>query len=323
MSKVLRTPEARFSALPGYPFAPRWLDDVAGFPGVRMHYLDERPDPAQARRETVLCLHGHPTWSYLFRRMVPRLTAAGYRAVAPDLPGFGKSDKPADEAAFTVEALRAAVVDLVERLELDGIVAVGHDWGAVLAQTLPLALPERVAGLVVMNCTSPTADRRLPDGVIGWRAYNAANPDLNVPGLMAKANRVLTFGECRAYGAPFPDAAHKAAVRALPALYTRDADSPAAALLRKARAFLGESWRGASQFVWGMRDPVHGPSALRALHGAVAGSPAPMTLDHAGHFLPEWGDEFTDAAMESIAAQIAARRAPEEAEEDGEDERER
>ena len=108
MPSVLRTPESRFAALPGYPFAPHWLDDIAGFPGVRVHYVDEPPG-GEAKPETVLCLHGHPTWSYLFRRAVPRLAAAGYRVVAPDLPGFGRSDKPVDEVLFTVESLRAAV----------------------------------------------------------------------------------------------------------------------------------------------------------------------------------------------------------------------
>ena len=317
MPSVLRTPESRFAALPGYPFAPHWLDDIAGFPGVRVHYVDEPPE-GEAKPETVLCLHGHPTWSYLFRRAVPRLAAAGYRVVAPDLPGFGRSDKPVDEALFTVESLRAAVADLVERLSLDDLVVIGHDWGGTLALSLPVAMPGRVSGLVVMNCVLPTGDRRLPDGTLGWRRYNADNPDLNIPGLMAKANRVLTFGECRAYGAPFPDAAHKAAIRALPALLSEEHDAPGAALLRGARAFLGESWSGASQLVWGLRDPVHGHSVLRSLHALLPASPKPLTLDHAGHFLPEWGDEFTEAAMGSIEAQIAARRAT-GAEGEGED----
>ena len=316
MPAVLRTPESRFSSLPGYPFAPRRLEETAGFPGVRIHYVDETPDAAKP--ETVLCLHGHPTWSYLFRRTIPRLVAAGYRTVALDLPGFGKSDKPVDESAFTVESLRASVVDLIERLDLDDIVAMGHDWGGTLALTLPHALPGRIAGLAIMNCVLPTGDRRLPEGALGWRAFNAANPDLNVPGLMAKANRILTFGECRAYGAPFPDAAHKAAVRALPALLSEDRDSPGAALLREARAWLMESWNGAAQIVWGMRDPVYGHSALRRLHALLPASPKPLALEHAGHFTPEWGDEFVVEAMESISAQIAARRAAETATGEGE-----
>ena len=307
MPAVLRTPETRFASLPGYPFAPRWLEETAGFPGARIHYVDETP--VAAKPETVLCLHGHPTWSYLFRRMIPRLVAAGYRTVAPDLPGFGKSDKPVDESLFTAGSLRASVVDLIERLGLEDIVVMGHDWGGTLALTLPHALPQRIAGLAVMNCVLPTGDRRLPEGALGWRAYNADNPDLNVPGLMAKANRILTFGECRAYGAPFPDAAHKAAVRALPALLSEDRDAPGAALLREARDWLAGSWNGASQIVWGMRDPVYGHSVLRRLHALLPASPKPLTLEHAGHFTPEWGDEFALAAMESITAQIAAKRA--------------
>lgn len=315
-ARVLRTPESRFAKLPGYAFAPHWLGEAAGFPGARMHYIDEAPAPPR-KAETVLCLHGHPTWSYLFRRTIPRLTAAGYRVVAPDLPGFGKSDKPEDETLFSVESLRGAVVDLIERLAPDDLIVVGHDWGAVLALTLPTALPGQISGLVLMNFALPTGDTRLPDGAVGWRRYNAENPDLNVPGLMAKANRILTFGECRAYGAPFPDASYKAGVRALPRMLTEDRDAPGAAMLREARDGIGASWRGAAQLVWGLRDPVYGHSILRALHGLFPGSPKPIALDHAGHFLPEWGDEFTDAAMASISAQIAERRAAEAAQAGG------
>jgi len=326
---ILRTPEERFENLPDFAFAPHFTDDLPGFPGVRVHYVDEaaaseavgEPDLASdisdeaaaaaarwSRPTTILCLHGHPTWSFLYRRMIPLMTGAGYRVVAPDLPGFGRSDKPTDEAPYSIEALRDAVIGFIEALDLRDLIVVGHDWGATLALTLPMAMPERVKGLVIMNCALPTGDRRLPDGVIGWRTYNANNLDLNVPGLMAKANRILTFGECRAYGAPFPDTSYKAAVRALPALISEDVDAPSAELMREARRYLTEDWEGASQLVVGLRDPVHGHSSMRTLHGQVRDCPEPIMLEHAGHFVPEWSDEFADAAMRSIEAQIDEKR---------------
>jgi len=323
MSEILRTPEARFEALPGYPFAPHYLDELPGFAGVRVHYVDEPPAAADDHEEgaaagaaarwrrprAVLCLHGQPTWSYLYRRMIPILAGEGYRVVAPDLPGFGKSDKPVEEGPFSLPSLRAAVIGLIEALDLRDLVVIGHDWGAVIAASLPLALAERISGLVLMNTTLPTGDRRLPDGVVGWRTFNAANPDLNIPGLMAKANRILNVGECRAYGAPFPDTRHKAAVRALPALMSDDFNAPGGALMRAARAFLAEAWEGASQLVVGLRDPVHGHTAMRRLHRDIRNGPEPILLEHAGHFVPEWGDEFCDLAMRSIEAQIDERRA--------------
>lgn len=325
----LRTPEDRFDTLSDFPFAPNFLDGLPGFDGVRIHYLDEaatgdlsaQPDLPEevsdeaaaaaaewTRPTTILCLHGHPTWSFLYRRMIPLMTAAGYRVVVPDLPGFGKSDKPADETPYSIQALRDAVIAFIEQLGLTDLIVVGHDWGGTIALTLPMAMPERIKALAIMNCALPTGDRRLPDGVVGWRTYNENNPDLNVPGLMAKANRILSFGECRAYGAPFPDTGFKAAVRALPALVSEDADAPGAELLREARRYLNEEWSGASQLIVGARDPVHGHSFMRYLHSQIRDCPQPIMLDHAGHFVPEWGDEFAEAMLRSLEAQIDAKR---------------
>lgn len=328
-AKILRTPDDRFENLPDFPYRPHYLDGLPGFAGVRVHYLDEpgagAPPAAPefdgdlseaalaaaaqwTRPDTILCLHGHPTWSFLYRRMIPIMTGQGYRVVVPDLPGFGKSDKPVDEGAYSIESLRAAVIGFIEALDLRNLIVVGHDWGAMLALTLPMAMQERIKALVIMNCALPTGDRRLADGVIGWRTYNQNNPDLNVPGLMAKANRILTFGECRAYGAPFPDVTYKAAVRALPASIPEDVDAPGAELMRETRQYLTDQWDGASQIIVGPRDPVHGHSSMRALHGQIRGCPEPIMLEHAGHFVPEWGDEFADAMLRSIELQIDEKR---------------
>ena len=320
MSTVLHTPDERFANLPGFDFAPHYRDAPEPFPGVRLHYLDEPPsvagdsESAPAPRGTMLCLHGHPTWCYLYRRMVPILTARGYRVVAPDLPGFGRSDKPAAEDAYTYAALRQTLIAFIEALDLTDVTLVMHDWGAVLGLTLPMVMPERVSGLVVMNTTLPTGDKRLPDGVLGWRTFNDDNPDLNIPALMAKANRILSIGECRAYGAPFADATFKAGVRALPRLIAQAMDDPAAETARAARRFLAEEWQGASHMVVGARDPLHSHAIMRHLHRFVRGCPPETFLFHAGHFVPEWGDEFAGPVLDSLEAQqIAKARAAAEA----------
>jgi len=305
MDQVLRTEDERFEDLPGFAFAPHYLEGLDSFASLRVHYLDEGPKDA---KRVFLCLHGHPTWCYLWRRTIPVITAAGHRVVAPDLPGFGRSDKPADEAAYGFERLRACLIELIERLELDNMVVVGHDFGTSLGLTLPVDMPTRIVGLVAMNGILATGDRRLPDGVIGWRTYNANNPDLNIPGLMAKANRILTFGECRAYGAPFPDARYKAGVRALPRLIAEHAGDPGAELGRRARDYLGRHWQGASQIVVGMRDPVIGHSAMRYVHDLIRDCPRGIMLEHAGHFLPEWADEFMPSVLASLTRQEQARR---------------
>jgi len=297
---TLRTPDDRFADLPGFPFQPHYIAGLEGYPGARVHYVDEGPRDAAS---VMLCLHGHPTWSYLFRRMIPIMAAAGHRVIAPDLPGFGRSDKPADEADYSFERLRALLLDFIDRLGLANVTLVMHDWGGTLGLTLPMERPETVTGLIVMNCCLPTGEGPLPSGVAGWRTYNQNTPDLNVPGLMAKANRILTFGECRAYGAPFPDAAHKAGVRALPRLIADQSDAPGAETARRARGFLSEAWDGVSQVVIGGRDPVIGVSAMRSLHACIRNTPPLVSLSHAGHFLPEWGDEFLESALASLVRQ--------------------
>ena len=159
MPDILRTPDERFANLPGYPFAPHYVEDLDGYRGLRVHYLDEGPRDAG---KVFLCLHGQPTWSYLYRRMIPVFTAAGHRVVAPDLPGFGRSDKPADDARYTFMFHRDMLKNLVERLDLRNVVLTVQDWGGLLGLTLPMDMPERFSGLLIMNTAFATGDVPLP-----------------------------------------------------------------------------------------------------------------------------------------------------------------
>jgi haloalkane dehalogenase len=140
LSAILRTPDQRFANLPGYPFAPHFVSDLVSYQGLRIHYLDEGPRDAV---KVFLCLHGQPTWSYLYRRMLPVFTAAGHRVVAPDLLGFGKSDKPADDSRYTFMFHRDLLKNLVERLALNNVVLTLQDSGGLLGLTLPMEMPER------------------------------------------------------------------------------------------------------------------------------------------------------------------------------------
>ena len=164
--KILRTPEDRFDKLPGYPFEANYLEDLAAARGARVHYLDEGPRDADV---TWLCLHGEPTWSYLYRKMIPVFTAAGHRVIAPDLVGFGKSDKFEADAAYHFDFHRGVLLELVERLDLGNIRLVCQDWGGLLGLTLPMAMPGRFTGLLVMNTAFNTGDMPLGDGFLAWR----------------------------------------------------------------------------------------------------------------------------------------------------------
>jgi pimeloyl-ACP methyl ester carboxylesterase len=293
VSEVLRTPEERFAALPGFDLRPRYLDDLPGFSGLRLHYLDEGPADA----EVFLCLHGEPTWSYLYRRMIPVFVRAGFRAVAPDLFGFGRSDKPADDAAYSFDFHRRTLTSFVERLKLERISLVCQDWGGVLGLTLPVDMPQRFSRLLAMNTLLATGDAPLSEGFLAWRAWAAAHPDMAVGKLLGRACPHLDEAERAAYDAPFPDVRYKAGVRRFPQLVPDHADAPGAAVSRAARDFWSSRWNGASFMAIGMQDPVLGAPAMHALRSVIRGCPAPMELPEAGHFTPEWGERIATHAL--------------------------
>ncbi len=295
---ALRTPDAAFADLPGYPWAPQYISDLPSLAGLRLHYLDEGPpDPATAPR-TWLCLHGNPAWSYLYRRMLPAFLAAGDRVVAPDLIGFGKSDKPKKEGSHQFEWHRQVLLELVERLDLRNVVLVVQDWGGILGLTLPMAMPERFGGLLVMNTLLATGDAPLPKGFVDWRAMCRDKPLYGVGRLLARGNPHLGPAECAAYDAPFPDKGYRAALRAFPERVPAATEDPGAALSRAARDFWQQQWQGQSLMVVGAQDPVLGLPTMRALQQTIQGCPEPMVLPDAGHFVQEHGEAIAARAVE-------------------------
>jgi pimeloyl-ACP methyl ester carboxylesterase len=295
--KALRTPDERFATLPGFAFAPHYVEHLPGFDGLRMHYLDEGPRDAV---RTFLCLHGQPTWSYLYRRMLPVFTASGARVVAPDLFGFGRSDKPAEEAWYTFTRHRDALIAFVERLDLAQITLVVQDWGGLLGLTLPLQMPARFERLLVMNTTLGTGDFPLSEGFLAWRAWANKNPDMDVAKLMKRSCPHLSDAEAAAYAAPYPDATYKAGVRRFPNLVPDRPDADGAALSRSARDWWQGEWRGQSFMAIGATDPVLGPPVMNALRQVIRGCPEPYIHAQAGHFAQEWGEEIARAALAAL-----------------------
>lgn len=299
MSEILRTPEERFNDLPGYAFAPHYLEGLAGFEGLRLHFLDEGPSDAE---RTFLCLHGQPTWSYLYRDLIPRLTAAGHRAVAPDLFGFGRSDKPVDDAVYTFDFHRKALLAVLEHLDLRDVTLVVHDWGGILGLTLPPAMPERFARLLITNTALATGERPLGQGFLDWRDWANQNPDMNVGRLMGRACPRLSEGEQLAYSAPFPDRRFKGGVRRFPNLVADRPDAPGAEIARQSAHWWHTEWSGPSFMVVGMKDPVLGPPVMRLMQRTIRGCPDPLPLAEAGHFVPEWSAEFAAPALAALDA---------------------
>jgi haloalkane dehalogenase len=291
---ALRTPDERFAALPGYSFAPRYLQ---GAGALRMHYLDEGPRAAPV----ALCLHGQPTWSYLYRKMIPALIAAGLRVVAPDFFGFGRSDKPEEEATYTFFFHRDSIVALIGALDLKRITLVCQDWGGLIGLTVPMDMQDRFERLLVMNTTLATGDVPLSEGFLAWRAFSNSKPDMNIAALMKRAVPALSDAEAAAYAAPYPDARYKAGVRRFPNLVPDRPDAEGAALSRRARDFWSKEWAGKSFMAIGVQDPVLGPPAMRLLHKSIRNCPPPLELADAGHFVQEAGAIIVETAMASFA----------------------
>lgn len=296
---ALRTPERCFQGLPDYPWAPHYISDLPSLQGLRLHHLDE--GPADAPR-TWLCLHGNPAWSYLFRKMLPVFLAAGDRVVAPDLIGFGKSDKPKKDSFHRFGWHREVLLELVERLDLRNVVLVVQDWGGLLGLTLPMAAPDRYQGLLVMNTLLATGDQPLSPGFLSWREMCATKPQYDVSRLFARGNRHLSMEECAAYDAPFPDAGHRAALRAFPRLVPEHPGDDGAEVSRQARDFWRERWQGCSLMVIGAQDPVLGEPVMHALAQDIRGCPPPWILPQAGHFVPEHGEVIAQAACRHFSS---------------------
>jgi haloalkane dehalogenase len=291
--RVLRTAEERFADLPDFGYEPRYAD----VGGLRLAYVEAGPPEG----EPVLLLHGEPSWSFLYRKVIPVLAEAGLRAIAPDLIGFGRSDKPAEVAdhsyARHVEWIRAFAFDA---LDLSGVTLVGHDWGGLIGLRLVAEHPDRFARVVAANTGLPTGDQPMPDVWLRFREVVRTAPVLSVSRLLQSGcQTTLPPDVLAAYDAPFPDSSYAAAVRAMPDLVPATPDNPASAANRAAWRQLA-AWDKPFLVAFSDRDPITGamaPVLKRTVPGA-AGRLHPV-LGGAGHFLQE-------DAGEELGAIIAA-----------------
>ncbi len=293
--EAVRTPDERFASLPDWAFEPHYIDDLTGYEGLRLAYVDEGPKDGPV----FLCLHGEPSWGYLYRKMAPIFLAAGYRVVIPDLLGFGRSDKPVDDAVYTFHWHRNYLKAFLECMDLSDICLVCQDWGGVLGLTLPMDYPDRFTRLLVMD-TAIGVGKGASEGFLAWRDFMANTPDLDVAGLMKRATPILSDAEAAAYAAPFPDAASKAGVRRFPALVPVSPDMEGVETGLKAVKFWSEDWTGDSFMAVGMQDPVLGPDTMAWLRSVISGCPEPMEIAEGGHFVQEWGEPIAKAALEKF-----------------------
>jgi haloalkane dehalogenase len=293
---LLRTPDDRFDNLPGFAFAPHYVD----VDGLRVHYVDEGP-PAAA---PVLLLHGEPSWSFLYRKMIPGLVAAGHRVVAPDLVGFGRSDKPSAREDYTYARHVAWMAGVLAALDLRDTTLFCQDWGGLLGLRLVAEHPERFARVVAANTGLPTGDERVSEAFLAWQAFSQKTEVLPV-------GRIIQTGCARsvapevvaAYEAPFPEERYKAGARQFPLLVPTRPDDPASEANRAA-------WRSLERFerpfltAFSDSDPVT-KGAERPMHKRIPGAAGQphVTIERAGHFL----QEDTGEELGPLVAQFIAR----------------
>jgi haloalkane dehalogenase len=292
--ETLRTPDDRFANLPGYPFAPHYVE----VGGLRVHYVDEGPRAAAP----VLMLHGEPSWSYLYRKMIPILTATGHRAVAPDLVGFGRSDKPVRRANYTYQRHVDWMRGVIETLDLRTITLVCQDWGGLIGLRLAAEHGDRFARIVAANTFLPTGDTPPGDAFLAWQKFSQETPDFRVGGIVRGGCVTNLSPEIvAAYDAPFPDDGYKAGPRQFPMLVPISPNDPASAPNRKAWEAL-RRWKKPFLTAFSDSDPItRGADAVlqQAIPGAK-GQPH-TTIVGAGHFLQEdKGEELARVVVDFI-----------------------
>ena len=291
--EALRTPEERFTDLDGYPFDPNYEE----IEGLRIHYLDEGEGPP------LVLFHGEPTWSYLYRKMIPVLTGAGYRVIAPDYPGFGRSDKPTDPDFYTYDRHVDFMAQLIEALDLRDATALGQDWGGPIGNRLAVEHLDRFGKLIILNTGLFSGRVPMGDAFMRWRAFVEKNPDLPVGFVMGRA-AVTDWPESvfAAYEAPFPDGRYKVGAYRFPLIVPLDTDSTGAAEMSAVRDGLA-GWDRPALVVFSTGDPVFPPEVGERFVKLIPGADELVLIDNAGHYLQEdQGEEIANHIVEFLAS---------------------
>lgn len=301
--QLLRTPDERFTDLPGFPFQPHYLSVVDRESGdeLRLHYLDEGPADAAP----LLLMHGEPSWSYLYRKMIPPLVAAGHRVVAPDLIGFGRSDKPGAIEDYSYQRHVDWMGAFLQILDLEQITLCCQDWGGLIGLRLVAEHGDRFDRVLAANTFLPTGDQNLGEAFAQWKEYARSVPVLPVGDIVARGSaKPMSDAEKAAYDAPFPDESYKAGARAFPQRVPDSPDNPAAEPNRRAWQAL-MAWEKPFMTAFSDEDPItRGADALLQKLIPGAKGQAHRTLAGGGHFLQE------DVAAELAQALIDLAAVP-------------
>lgn len=297
--KTLRTPDDRFRNLPGYPFDPNYVEVSDGEGGsLRIHYVDEGPKEG----DPVLLMHGEPSWSYLYRKMIPIILDAGHRAVAPDLVGFGRSDKPTERSHYTYQSHVDWMQTWLEKMGLNKITLVCQDWGGLIGLRLVANNPDLFARVVVANTGLPTGDTPMPDAFLNWKKFSLEVPDFDAGAIVTMGcQKPVPQDIASAYNAPFPDDTYKEGARIFPSLVPIEPNDPASAENHKA-------WEVLCRFdkpfltAFSDGDPItRGGEKIFKKRVPGAKDQPHTTIKGGGHFLQEdCAEEFAEVIVDFI-----------------------
>ena len=296
---VIRTPDERFSKLPDFPFAPHYIE----VNGLHIHYVDE------GKGEPILCLHGEPSWSFLYRKMIAAMSKK-HRVIAMDFVGFGRSDKFTEREAYTFKMHLDMLMGFIKAMNLEQLTVVVQDWGGLIGLAAVAHMPERFARLVIMNTGLPTGKGKPSEAFLNWLSYAETHPDMEVGqsilGGMAHPERI-TREIVAAYEAPFPDVTYKAGAAVWPLLVPISPDDPASAEMRHAREVLSK-WDKPALVMFSDKDPITGggDKFFRSLIPTAKDQPESV-IEDAGHFLQEEkGEEISQHILDFISRTPAA-----------------
>ena len=293
--EILRTPDERFADLPGYPFEPHYVEVGDG---LRVHYVDE----GRRDGEVVLMLHGEPSWSYLYRKMIPVFTDAGLRSIAPDLVGFGRSDKPTPRTEYTYQRHVDWTWEAVEKIGVTDMTLIGQDWGSLIGMRLVAEHPDAFARMVIANGFLPTGDRPPGEAFLNWQKFSQEVPEMPIGGIINGGSASdLSPDVIAAYDAPFPDETYKEGARQFPLLVPTSPDDPAAGPNRKAWESLGAFTKPVLT-AFGDSDPIT-RGAERHIQSLIPGAKDQphTTIEGGGHFIQEdRGEELAKVVVDFI-----------------------
>lgn len=291
---ALRTPQDRFADLPDFPWQAQYRDDLAGYGGLRMARIDEGPQDAD---RVYLCLHGQPSWSFLYRHMIPVFLSTGARVVAPDLFGFGRSDKPVDDATYTFGFHRRSLIALIEALDLRRITLVVQDWGGLLGLTIPPDMADRFDRLLVMDTVLGLGGGST-EGFDAWRRMHVETPDYDMAALFQQYVPGMNAATAAAYAAPFPDARYRAGARRFPFLVMTEPHMDGVDISRRAAGWWASEWTGDSFMVVAEQDRLIPPWLMKRMYEILGIKRPPLMIPDAGHFVQEThGAEVARAAL--------------------------